>query len=601
MALTKIDDRGLKTPIGLIDNEKIRLGTGNDLEIYHDGTDSIIKAAGTATPIKIQGHSSNASTVHISARADKETIKCLNNSNAPYVELYHNNVKKLETVSGGINVAGYVNVQSSGQIYIEDGGKLNVGTDNDLQIYHSNSASANFIETGSQIIHIQSDSSIRLQKNTGGENMLIASADGAVNLYYDGSLKLATSADGTSLTGNATVAGTVGPSANATYNLGYNSQRWNDIYMKNDMFINDDGRICWGDGNDLQIYHSGVDSVIDKTTSDGNLLIYVANDFYLKHGTEVMLAAKDDGAVDLYHNGTQMFYTTASGCHIGSPSAATHLHFLDGGIARFGAGPDLEIHSDGTNAFIKCPDTGNNLTIESDQHLYIKTGDSEDAIRCVNDGAVELYHNGTKRFETTSTGFGGLGMLNAGPTSNNGYTYHDIRNSTDDQWLAALRHTTGTSPYGIWLGYTDASPDQNGNEFCRFDDSTAQRFRVNSDGDIYTHDSGNINSDQTMKENIVDASPKLDDLMKLKVRNFTWKKEFHPAKEGQKKIGFIAQEVEEVFPKLVTENNIAPLGKPDVIKKEIKQAWAPILVKALQEAVTKIETLETKVAALEAA
>jgi hypothetical protein len=32
MALTTIDDRGLKTPIDLIDNEKIRLGTGNDLK-----------------------------------------------------------------------------------------------------------------------------------------------------------------------------------------------------------------------------------------------------------------------------------------------------------------------------------------------------------------------------------------------------------------------------------------------------------------------------------------------------------------------------------------------------------------------------------------
>ena len=38
MALTKVDDRGLTTPIDLQDNEKIRLGTGNDLEIYHDGT-----------------------------------------------------------------------------------------------------------------------------------------------------------------------------------------------------------------------------------------------------------------------------------------------------------------------------------------------------------------------------------------------------------------------------------------------------------------------------------------------------------------------------------------------------------------------------------
>ena len=43
MALTTIDDRGLKTPIDLLDNEKIRLGTGNDLEIFHDGSNSVIK------------------------------------------------------------------------------------------------------------------------------------------------------------------------------------------------------------------------------------------------------------------------------------------------------------------------------------------------------------------------------------------------------------------------------------------------------------------------------------------------------------------------------------------------------------------------------
>ena len=43
MALTKIDDRGLKTPIDLLDNEKIRFGTGNDLELYHSGTESWIK------------------------------------------------------------------------------------------------------------------------------------------------------------------------------------------------------------------------------------------------------------------------------------------------------------------------------------------------------------------------------------------------------------------------------------------------------------------------------------------------------------------------------------------------------------------------------
>ena len=52
MALTKIDDRGLNTPIDLLDNEKIRLGTGNDLEFVHNGTDSEIKGTTGSLTIK---------------------------------------------------------------------------------------------------------------------------------------------------------------------------------------------------------------------------------------------------------------------------------------------------------------------------------------------------------------------------------------------------------------------------------------------------------------------------------------------------------------------------------------------------------------------
>ena len=42
MALTKIDDRGVTYPLDLLDNEKIRFGTGNDLEIYNDGSNNVI-------------------------------------------------------------------------------------------------------------------------------------------------------------------------------------------------------------------------------------------------------------------------------------------------------------------------------------------------------------------------------------------------------------------------------------------------------------------------------------------------------------------------------------------------------------------------------
>ena len=47
MTLTQIKPAGLSKPIDLADNERIRLGTGNDLEIFHDGSNSYISDGGT--------------------------------------------------------------------------------------------------------------------------------------------------------------------------------------------------------------------------------------------------------------------------------------------------------------------------------------------------------------------------------------------------------------------------------------------------------------------------------------------------------------------------------------------------------------------------
>ena len=121
--------------------------------------------------------------------------------------------------------------------------------------------------------------------------------------------------------------------------------------------------------------------------------------------------------------------------------------------------------------------------------------------------------------------------------------------------------------------------------------------------DLWTSDDGTLTSDQTLKENITDATSKLEDIKKLKVRNFNWKSSYHPEKSKKKQIGFIAQEVEQVFPALVTESDISPdagdMDHTPIMKKGIKAAWDPIIIKALQELITKVETLETKVAALE--
>ena len=72
---------------------------------------------------------------------------------------------------------------------------------------------------------------------------------------------------------------------------------------------------------------------------------------------------------------------------------------------RFGASTDLEIFHNGTNNYIDCHTSGQDLYIRPTKDVYIQDYDTDDKhIKMVKDGAVELYHNGSKKFETTNTG-----------------------------------------------------------------------------------------------------------------------------------------------------------------------------------------------------
>ena len=102
MALTTIDDRGLNYPVDLLDNEKIRFGTGGDgLEIYHDGSNSYIQDNGTGE-LRLR---TNTGLIRIT-KDDTETLAVFNVDGGS--ELWYDNVKKLESSSSGITVTGGV-------------------------------------------------------------------------------------------------------------------------------------------------------------------------------------------------------------------------------------------------------------------------------------------------------------------------------------------------------------------------------------------------------------------------------------------------------------------------------------------------------------
>tara|TARA_A100001011_G_scaffold392240_1_gene479401 strand:+ start:1850 stop:3214 length:1365 start_codon:yes stop_codon:yes gene_type:complete len=74
----------------------------------------------------------------------------------------------------------------------------------------------------------------------------------------------------------------------------------------------------------------------------------------------------------------------------------------DTGKAFFGASEDLAIYHDGSHSHIRDQGTGD-LRIRS-TFLRLLNASSEPYILCASGGAVELYHNNSKKIETTSTG-----------------------------------------------------------------------------------------------------------------------------------------------------------------------------------------------------
>jgi hypothetical protein len=124
---------------------------------------------------------------------------------------------------------------------------------------------------------------------------------------------------------------------------------------------------------------------------------------------------------------------------------------------------------------------------------------------------------------------------------------------------------------------------------------------------VFIYGNGNITntnnsygsaSDIKLKENIVDATPKLDKLMQVRVRNYNLKGEY----QQHKQLGVIAQELETIFPAMIEEtpdrdsknNNLGTTTKS--VKYSV---FVPMLIKAIQEQQAIITALTSRITALE--
>ena len=120
--LTGVSGVGGATGVDFNDNVKVRLGTGNDLEIYHDGTDSVVYSPGDVKILSnsnvFLGRQEGGGATMLKAVVDGA------------VELYHDNTKKIETTATGVTVTGTLTTNGT---YAGYGNNL-MGTDETLAI-----------------------------------------------------------------------------------------------------------------------------------------------------------------------------------------------------------------------------------------------------------------------------------------------------------------------------------------------------------------------------------------------------------------------------------------------------------------------------------
>jgi hypothetical protein len=174
------------------DSDVLNFGDSNDLQIFHNGSYSLVGDFGDGNLIL----AGNTSIDLMNPGASEYYARFINNG---AVELYFDNAKKFETTSTGVDVTG--NITLTGDLDLDDNKKILLGTGNDCEIYHNGTANIFQSTNGSISLQVPAGSEIQLAQGGSFEHGVKFIAGGAVQLYHNNSLKLATTSTGVDVTG----------------------------------------------------------------------------------------------------------------------------------------------------------------------------------------------------------------------------------------------------------------------------------------------------------------------------------------------------------------------------------------------------------------
>ena len=376
------------------DNSRISVGSGNDLQLDHNGTDSVIR--------------NETGDLYIMNKADDKDIIFQSDNGAGGVQDY------IRLDGSAENIKVYKNMN------FQDNDVIQVGTSGDLQIYHDGNHSY-MSHGGTGKLFIQQNTNdqdivFQCDDGSGGTTayLTIAGADGhtvankEINFLdsvectfgHGSDLKIA------HISGNNYITGTNG-----------------DLYIRNGSAADKDIIFQADNGSGGNAEYFRLDG--------GGELTYFSK--HLQMADNVNIYAGSSGDLAIYHDGTNSYINNATGklfinnqandsdiifrCDDGSGGAAEYFR-VDGSSeaiiiskatqhgdnvkAYYGGGNDLAIYHDGSNSYIDDTGTGSLFVRGSD--IFIKANTSENAIIARANAAVELYHNNALKLETTAYG-----------------------------------------------------------------------------------------------------------------------------------------------------------------------------------------------------
>ena len=172
--------------------------------------------------------------------------------------------------------------------------------------------------------------------------------------------------------------------------------------------------------------------------------------------------------------------------------------------------------------------------------------------------------------------------------------------SGNADYIFGGNNTNAADPYGIFLRYTAATPNGSGNPFFYFDDATALRARMQSNGGLANYSANNTNlSDRREKTNFAPAKNYLDAICAIPVQTFNYIDQNLDDDSGTT-LGVIAQDVQVNAPELVAESNWGTKEEPKIRLSIYQTDLQYALMKCIQEIKQKLDDANTRIAALEA-